>query len=164
MGSPGIQILKPSGGFGTLDPAQETTVKQALREVADGGWVVLKGSTKVTADSAQKDVVNNKVKISTEQERRDSWCFQFIQAILASARDGKYINQDFKHFQVKASDSKWGRSSNWAALAQGDGLAGFACIHLGGSDADDWVIELDMGLRGNATGNTTTVKANGTDM
>ena len=65
---------------------------------------------------------------------------------------------------MNASDSKWGRSSNWAVLAQGDGLAGFFCIHLGGSDMDEWVIELDTGLQGKETGNTMTVNANGTDM
>ena len=90
--------------------------------------------------------------------------FQFIQAILALARDGKYVDQDFKHFQVKASDSKWGRSSNWATLAQGDGLAGFSCVHLGGCETDGWVIELDMGLRGKETGSIRTVNAYGTDM
>ncbi|KAL9026179.1 MAG: hypothetical protein Q9196_005116 [Gyalolechia fulgens] len=148
MESSKIQVLKPSGGIGTLDPAEETTVKQVLREVADGGWVVLKGSTKATAKSAKEDIVNNK----------------FVQAILSLARDGKYVDQDFKHFQVKASDSKWGRSSNWAVLAQGDGLAGFSCVHLGGCDTDDWVVELDMGLRGKETGSIRTVKANGADM
>lgn len=164
MESSRIQVLQPGGGVGTLDLTEETTVKQVLREVADGGWVVLKGSTRATADSAKKDVVYNKVRLSGNRKGRADVGFQFIQAILALARDGKYVDQDFKHFQVKASDSKWGRSSNWAVLAQGDGLAGFSCIHLGGCDADEWVIELDMGLRGKETGSTRTVKANGTDM
>ncbi|MCJ1231812.1 hypothetical protein MMC12_008491 [Toensbergia leucococca] len=148
MDSSGVQIVKPSGGIGILDPSDEMTVKQVLREVEDGGWVVLKGCTRATASCVKKDIVDN----------------EFIQAILALARDGKYIDQVFKHFQVKASDSQWGRSSNWEALAKGDGLAGFSCIHLGGTDADEWVIELDMGLRGQETGNIKTVKANGTDI
>ena len=63
MDSLRIQVLKPSGGTGTLDRADETTVKQVLREVADGGWVVLKGSTKVTAGCAKKDIVDNKVRL-----------------------------------------------------------------------------------------------------
>ena len=58
-----IQVLQPGGGVGTLDLIKETTVKQVLREVADGGWVVLKGSTRATADSAKKDVVCNKVRL-----------------------------------------------------------------------------------------------------
>ena len=65
-----IQVLKPSSGVGTLDPAEETTVKQVLREVADSGWVVLKGSTRATADSAKKDVVNNKVRLPPERKGR----------------------------------------------------------------------------------------------
>lgn len=65
-----IQVLKPNSGIGTLDPAEETTVKQVLREVADGGWVVLKGSTRATADSAKKDVVNNKVRLPPERKGR----------------------------------------------------------------------------------------------
>ncbi len=70
MDSSRIQILKPSGGIGTLDPAEETTVKQVLREVADGGWVVLKGSTKATADSAKKDVIYNKVRLPPNRKGR----------------------------------------------------------------------------------------------
>lgn len=67
-----VQVLKPSSGTGTLDPAEETTVKQVLREVADGGWVVLKGSTGATADSAKKDVVKNKVRLlRVRKERTD---------------------------------------------------------------------------------------------
>ncbi len=64
MESSRIQVLQPSGGIGTLDPAEEMTVKHVLREVADGGWVVLKGSTSATADSAKEDVVHNKVRLS----------------------------------------------------------------------------------------------------
>lgn len=45
----------------TLDPSDEMTVKQILREVADGGWVVLKECTRATADCAKKDIVYNKV-------------------------------------------------------------------------------------------------------
>ncbi len=63
-------MLKPSGGIGTLDPAEETTVKHVLREVADGGWVVLKGSTKATADSAKEDVVYNKVSLPLNRKGR----------------------------------------------------------------------------------------------
>ncbi len=51
------------GGVGTLDPTEETTVKQVLREVADGGWIVLKRSTRATAGSAKEDVVYNKVRL-----------------------------------------------------------------------------------------------------
>ena len=56
-----IQVVKPSGGMSTLDPSDEMTVKQILREVADGGWVVLKECTRATADCAKKDIVYNKV-------------------------------------------------------------------------------------------------------
>ena len=48
--------------MGTLDPSDEMTVKQILREVADGGWVVLKECTSATADCAKNDIVYNKVK------------------------------------------------------------------------------------------------------
>ena len=61
-------MLKSSDGTGTLDLADETTVKQVLREVADGGWVVLKGSTKATAGCPKKGIVDNKVRAATEQE------------------------------------------------------------------------------------------------
>lgn len=64
MDSSSLEVLKPTNEIGTLDPTEETTVKQILREVADGGWVVLKGSTRATAASIKEDVVNNKVSSS----------------------------------------------------------------------------------------------------
>lgn len=62
----GIPLLKPSSGIATLDPAEESTVTQVLREVADGGWVVSKGFTRATADSAN---VNNKVRLPKRKGR-----------------------------------------------------------------------------------------------
>jgi len=70
MDSSRIQVLKPSGGMGTLDPADETTVKQVLREVADGGWVVLKRSTSATAGCAKKDIVSNKARLPPTRKGR----------------------------------------------------------------------------------------------
>lgn len=62
MDSTKVQVVKPSGGMGTLDTSDEMTVKQVLREVADGGWVVLKGCTRATAGCAKKDIVHHKVR------------------------------------------------------------------------------------------------------
>ena len=70
MDSSRIQVLKPSGGTGTLDLADERTVKQVLREVADGGWVVLKGSTKATAGCAKEDIVDNKVSLPPNRRKQ----------------------------------------------------------------------------------------------
>lgn len=74
MESSSIQVLKSNSEIGTLDSAEETTVKQVLREVADGGWVVLKGSTRATVDSVKEDVVNNKVRLLLDRK----WTFDEI--------------------------------------------------------------------------------------
>ena len=57
-----------------LDPADESTVKQVLRDVADGGWIVLKRSTKAAAESTKTDIVHNKVRPprNTDEELRVS--------------------------------------------------------------------------------------------
>ena len=63
MCSSKIQVIGPDNDIETLDLAVETTLKRILRAVADGGWVVLQESTKVDADSAKKDIVENKVRL-----------------------------------------------------------------------------------------------------
>ena len=80
MDSTKVQLVKPSGGMGTLNTSDEMTVKQVLREVADGGWVVLKGCTRATAGCAKKDIVHHKVRpLWDRKERADefpSWSKQ----------------------------------------------------------------------------------------
>lgn len=44
------------------------------------------------------------------------------------------------------------------------GLISVSCTHLGGDSSIEWLIKVDKGIRGEATGNMYTVKANGGDM
>lgn len=57
-----------------------------------------------------------------------------------------------------------GRDKDWKSLAAMTGLIGVSCTHLGGDSALEWLIKVDKGIRGEATGNMHTVKANGGDM
>lgn len=43
-------------------------------------------------------------------------------------------------------------------------LVGVSCTHLGGDGTVSWIIEVDKGSRGEATGNMVEVEANGGDM
>jgi hypothetical protein len=57
-----------------------------------------------------------------------------------------------------------GRDQDWKSLAEMTGLIGVSCTHLGGDSSVEWIIKVDKGIRGEATGNMYTVKANGGDM
>jgi hypothetical protein len=49
-------------------------------------------------------------------------------------------------------------------MATYSGLVGASCAHLGGDPTVLWIIEVDTGSRGEATGKTVNVEANGHDI
>jgi len=49
-------------------------------------------------------------------------------------------------------------------MAAYSGLVGASCTHLGGDPTVSWSIEVDTGSRGEPTGKTVNVEANGHDM
>lgn len=58
----------------------------------------------------------------------------------------------------------FGRDKKWTELAAMAGLVGASCVHLGGGRTVQWKIKVDKGIRGEATGETATLNANGGDM
>ena len=57
-----------------------------------------------------------------------------------------------------------GRDGQWKRMVENADLAGLSCVHLGGDSGIGWLIEIDQGLKGEPTGVTTRVRANGGDM
>lgn len=57
-----------------------------------------------------------------------------------------------------------GRDEQWRTMADAPELAGLSCIHLGGDSTVTWVIEVDQGLKGEHTGVTKKIRAEGGDM
>jgi hypothetical protein len=45
-----------------------------------------------------------------------------------------------------------------------EGLVGAQCFHFGGDETVSWIVEVDTGSRGEATGDIVQVRANGGDM
>ncbi len=57
-----------------------------------------------------------------------------------------------------------GRDEQWRTMANAPELAGLSCIHLGGDSTVTWLIEVDQGLKGEHTGVTKKIRADGGDM
>jgi hypothetical protein len=82
--------------------------------------------------------------------------------VFNTQHDDFYIT-NFQAYKAVSKDII-GRDKDWEKLAKTTELISVSCTHLGGDSSVEWVIKVDKGIRGQATENMYTVKANGGDM
>lgn len=86
-----------------------------------------------------------------------------VKSVLFSTHDDFFITAYLPmRGDVRLTHS--GRDEQWRTMADAPEPAGLSCIHLGGDSTVTWVIEVDQGLKGEHTGVTKKVRADGGDM
>lgn len=86
-----------------------------------------------------------------------------VKSVLFSTHDDFFITAYLPmRGDVRLTHS--GRDEQWKKMANASELAGLSCIHLGGDSTVTWLIEVDQGLKGEHTGVTNKIRADGGDM
>jgi len=87
-----------------------------------------------------------------------------VKALLFSARDDDFRITSYQVHKFNTKVGGTGRDGEWKEMAAYPGLVGASCTHLGGDPTVSWSIEVDTGSRGEPTGKTVNVEANGHDI
>ncbi|KAN0073553.1 hypothetical protein V8E54_008773 [Elaphomyces granulatus] len=156
MDIPNLEVVTLSGKRLSL----KEDLQEAVRFLEEDGCLVLKGAT----DLSPVESILSTNKPSVDAVKKDIVLNDVVKAILFSARDDDFRITSYQAYKLGTKAGETGRDREWKEMAAHSGLVGVSCTHFGGDPTVSWVIEVDTGSRGEPTGKTVNVEANGHDM
>jgi len=155
MDIPDIQVCELNGESLSL----RKNLKEAVEALDNDGCLLLKKATDLTTvESALSSAISSPDAITKHIVLNEG-----VKALLFNAQPDDFHITSFKAYKAVSNDII-GRDKDWKSLAEMTGLISVSCTHLGGDSSAEWLIKVDKGIRGEATGNMYTVKANGGDI
>jgi len=134
-------------------------LKEAVEALDKDGCLLLrKGTDLTTIESALSSDINSPDAITNHVVLNEG-----VRALIFNAQHDDFHVTSFQAYKAVSKDII-GRDKDWKSLAEMTGLIGVSCTHLGGDSSVEWIIKVDKGIRGEATGNMYTFKANGGDI
>lgn len=133
---------------------------EAVGILQEQGGILLKQATSLET----LDPILSQDLTSTTSVTRDVVFNKFIKSILFSTREDGFFITAYIPMRGDVRLTPSGRDEQWETMADSSDLAGLSCTHLGGDSTVAWLIEIDQGLKGEHTGITTRVRANGGDI
>lgn len=156
MDIPNLEVVTLSGKRLSL----REDLQEAVRFLEEDGCLVLKGAT----DLSPLESILSTNQGSLESVRKNIVLNDAVKALLFSARDDDFRITSYQVHKFNTKVGGTGRDGEWKEMAAYSGLVGASCTHLGGDPTVSWSIEVDTGSRGEPTGKTVNVEANGHDI